>query len=383
MAVQQILTADDGGVWRLTRTDAGWDRLVIAPPGSWPCANPVRDLVAVSVVVPGRTEARSNIMLFGPDGHFAGGAYQSPAGAPPVIATRIPHYAMWSPTGETLSFVAAGSEGLSLYLSAADASMTADSIATGAPLFSAWNEDGETIAIHTGQELSLFRPADRSRMPISERAIGFRTPAFIGDRVLYARPQEPGVMICGYDAQTGQESEHGTFAGGVALGRAGRMLSVAVTSQPDSGVFDRLWLLDPSARDESSPSLVAKGPFVAAFWSPDASKAAIVFPTQSGDGRYAVRFVAEDGSPVAATEPFVPAVDFRTMLGFFDQYAYSHPLWSPGSDAFLAVGRVGDDGLAKSFANVAPDYVLLFAAAKGVPVERVCTAEHAFFAPAA
>lgn len=376
----RIVSADDEGVWRSTRQGDGiWRREVLAPPGMWPCANPVRDLVAVSVFQRARSDPRSSILLFGPNGHFAGTAYQSQAGVPPVIAPRIPHYAMWSPTGSVLSFVAPGADGLTLFLSDADSGMTADAVATGAPLFSAWDNAGTAIAIHAGQVLTLFRPEDRSSVPISERAVGFRTPVFLGGSVFYARAEPPGVVICSYDVETGAEREHGSFAGGVALARAaGGRLAVAVTSQPESGVFDRLWLVDVGA-GESSAARVTKGPFVAAFWAPDGTKVAVVAPTQSGDGRYAVRFHDADGSFVAATEGFVPAEDYRTMLGFFDQYAYSHALWSPDGGAFLGLGRLVDDGTAASFAATHRDYVLCFRAERGVPVERAGTAEQAFF----
>ena len=66
---------------------------------------------------------------------------------------------------------------------------------------------------------------------------------------------------------------------------------------------------------------------VAYFWSPDSSKIAYVtLVDPSGGLRWSVLDVASGvSSPLV---DFLPSPDQLTMFQFFDQYAYSHQLWS-------------------------------------------------------
>jgi hypothetical protein len=107
-----------------------------------------------------------------------------------------------------------------------------------------------------------------------------------------------------------------------------------------------------------------------------------VVPTQAGDGRYAVHVRDASGAFIAATEAVVPSQDFRTYLGFFDQYAISHRLWSPDGRAMLLAGRLPGDAIAWSFADRPNDYVWYWPTEPGVPLELISPGDNAFFAPA-
>jgi hypothetical protein len=127
---------------------------------------------------------------------------------------------------------------------------------------------------------------------------------------------------------------------------------------------------------------VAQGPFVAFFWAPAGDRIVLLVPAQTGDGRYCAQLLDESGHFVGASEAMVPSQDFRTVLGFFDQFTNSHHLWSPDGGAFLMAGRLaGGDMVSQAFGDPAGDYVLLWPAERGAPIEVVAPGDIGFFPP--
>jgi Tol biopolymer transport system component len=351
--------------------------------GLWPCWSPGGELIAVSRLETSGREPLATIDLLDFDGVALRTAHNHIPGAPPVIAPRVPHYVQWSPDGRTLSFVAPGSDALGLHLSDAGGAYSSDRIATGAPLFHSWSPDGRHIGIHAGANLSLFTLATRATTPIASDAIGFRVPVFAQGHLFFARPAPPGVSLMALRLdgdKPGGEWEAGRFGGGVVLQAVPGGVSVAMTREPDTGSFHELWVVRIDAND-ALPALVARGPFVAALWSPEGDRVALVIPTQMGDGRYSVQVRGRDGSFLAASEGFVPSQDFRTYLGFFDQYALSHHLWAPDGSALLMTGRLAGDAVSWSFADRQLDYVWYWPARRGTALDLVCSGDAAFFPP--
>ena len=379
---RRIVVVEPGGAVALLEEQGdGWSRVVLAAEGRWPAWSPTAGRVAFSVVKLEGDELRSSIETRDVAGADTGQAHLTPRGVPPVIAPRVPHYVCWSPDGQTLSFVAAAPGGLTLFLSDAGGAFSSDAVVSGAPLFPSWAPAGDWLAVHSGTELVLYEPATRVSRTVTEQALGFRTPAWVERTVYFCRPAAEGVTVEAHAVDSRSESTLLTVPGGAALAaRPGSAdLSVAVSNEPDSGIFDSLLLVDTSVPG-SRPRKIARGPFVAAFWAPSGEKVAIVVPTQIGDGRYAIHVRDAEGRPICASEGFYPGQDYRTLLGFFDQYALSHRLWSPGSDAFLSWGRAAGDGVASSFSDRVDDAVFLHPAAPGRPAERLCRADAAFFA---
>ena len=143
--------------------------------------------------------------------------------------------------------------------------------------------------------------------------------------------------------------------------------------------MDSCWVFDLAAGDSGRQAL--RGPFSAALWSPLGDRVALLVPTQMGDGRFAVRVHDADGAFSAATEAVVPSQDLRTYMNFFDQYARSHPVWSPDGSGLVACGRLPGDGVAWAFSDRQLDYVWYWPAKRGSPLELVGTGDSAFFAP--
>ena len=48
---------------------------------------------------------------------------------------------------------------------------------------------------------------------------------------------------------------------------------------------------------------------------------------------------------------FVPSRDQLTMFEFFDQYTYSHSLWSPDSKFLVFAGRIEEGGVSASLVS--------------------------------
>jgi len=383
-----VLVAErTGGIALYTPSDDAWARREIATRGRWPTWNPVSDVIAVSRLESEASGPTSTIELATITGDHVRTLHHSAPGIPPVIAPRLPHYALWSPGGDVLSYVAQSSYGLTLFLSEVNGAFTSDPIINGAPLFLAWCTDNNFLGVHAGEELAVVEvEGSRTTANVAHRALGFRTPAFSDDAniMAYALPAEPGVAIMRalFQGMNGREVHR--FDGGVALGfRPGtEQLTAAVPRRPDTGTFDELWSLD-LAHDLPPVSLLARGPFVAFFWAPSGDRVALVVPAQTGDGRYAVKVCDPEGRVVAVSEAVVPSPDYRLILGFFDQYMQSHHLWSADGQHFLLTGRLATDGASGSFGDPDGDYVMLWTPVSGEPMQLVTPGDAGFFRPLA
>jgi Tol biopolymer transport system component len=333
------------------------DRREVAIEGLWPCWSPDGGLIAASTLQAGGREVRGTIELLDGEGRALRTAHQALPGAPPVIAPRVPHYVYWAPGGATLAFVAPGPESLGLYLSDRHGAYSSDRIAAGAPIFFSWSPDARRIAIHAGADLSIYDVAGRTATPLASNAIGFRAPVFARDRLIYASPSPPGVVLVSVDAaDPGRRTELGTFEGGVVLQTVAGdppWVSVSLTREPDTGTFHELFLVDPAT---GARSAVAKGPYAAAIWSPRGDRAAVVVPGQMGDGRY-------------------------SLVVYDRAYLLSHALWSADGSAILCCGRLPGDAVSWSFADRQNDYVWYWPVERGSAFVRAAVGDSAFFRP--
>lgn len=384
--MDRIVVTERGGALVLAaRGEGGWTRTPLAASGRWPAWHPGGELLAASTVEAHGNEQRGFIAL----SSIAGGAsrllHDETAATSPLIGPRVPHYCYWSPRGDLLAYVARSGDTLALYVSHVNATFTAREILRGAPLFFDWSPDGAWIAVHEGPRLFLVETARfTATKVVGDDALGFRTPAFSDDGQLLAYATANGSAAEVWVTQPGDffsANPIRRYPGGAVLGfrPRSRELTVARAKQPDSGAFDELWIID--ADNPQRERRLARGPFVGFFWAPGGEKVALVVPTQSGDGRYAVHVRDPGGAFVAATEPILPAEDLRLLLAFFDQYARSHRLWAPDGSALLLAGRIGGDGVSSSWGDPEGDVVFSWAARRGAPLERVQNGEIGFYPP--
>lgn len=387
-----IAVAEPGRAVTLLRPAGdGWTVAPLAPSGAWPAWRPGHAEVALSVVHGAGDGQRSAIELVDLRGNRRRSLFESPAGADAAIAPNVPHYALWSPDGARLAFVAQGRAGLTLFVSEAEGPLIADPVQTGGPIFLAWSPDGRRLAVHAGVNLSLLELAEaRASRPLSAEARGFRAPAFSPDGALlaHATPDAGGEGVIVRVARTasGESAEPHRLPGGVALSfRPGaRTLTAAVTTRPSSGAFDEMWALDLDASGslEGPPRRLLRQPFVSAYWNPAGDALALVVPSSTGDGAVSLHARGADGAFLGASAPFMPSPDYRMLSGFFDQYGLSHRLWAPDGSGFLAGGRLYTDAPAAAFADGSHDAVLHWRPARGAPLEPIGEGGAGFFPPA-
>jgi hypothetical protein len=254
----------------------------------------------------------------------------------------------------------------------------------GAPLFFSWSPSGERLAVHTGQqELFLVDPDSNARERLTDEAMGFRTPSWSRDGALlaFAVPAEIGVAVFTTASDGWGREEAGRFPGGVVLTFLGHShtMSVAVTSQAGSAMFDALWLIHEGAQ----PVRIAGGPFASCHWSPDGRLAALLTPAHTPDRMFFVRIVDQSGRVLAETDRFVPSDDIQAHTAFSDQYALSHPIWAPDSSRLVVAGRGRGDAVTSAFGDPLGDEVWCWRPERGAPLAHVAPGAFAAFPPPA
>ena len=274
---------------------------------------------------------------------------------PPILmGPRLPHYALPSPEGGSGCYVVPDGRSLSLKV-VSPGSEEARALLSAAPVFAAWVGDSKWLLAHHGATLSAFHVESGEQRVLSNSASGFRTPACSqeGAFIAWAEVRDGAVHVMA--SQFGAEPvDVAQFGGGAALGfRPGtRRLFATVAESPETGVFSEVVALDLAG---GTPQRVLRGPIVALWWAPTGDRFTTLHPTYSGDGRFQLRIHTAEGTFVRATEGFIPSNDTATVVSFFDQYALSHPSWSPDGRWFGFAGRFQSDGPHPSYTGSAHD----------------------------
>jgi TolB protein len=300
----------------------------------------------------------------------------APQTAPPPIyrsADQPPFYLYWSPDSRQVTFLTAGADGLALRAAPAGGESAGVIVRRGSPFY--WDWSGETrIIIHVGGgttdafvgEMDLdgtnVAPADASpgrfQAPVVSTADRYRAYVVTGT--------DPAgeIIIAGASAATRQRIP---VRGATALGW--------------NHVADELAFIDPAGLAalplgplrvvdaiSGTVRLVLDGQVIAFYWAPDGrSIAALSLPGARNPpvaGRDGVVFAATGTTIQAnAADLRLTVVDaasstvrwqrsvrlsdtfLQQVLPYFDQYALSHRIWSPASDAFV-LPIVGADGVA-------------------------------------
>ena len=77
------------------------------------------------------------------------------------------------------------------------------------------------------------------------------------------------------------------------------------------------------------------------FWSPDATK--IIYSTRpNNNGIMSWILLDIINNTESELIKFIPSDEFYVMMAFFDQYAYSHSIWSPDSKSVVFSGNIVD-----------------------------------------
>ena len=282
--------------------------------------------------------------------------YVGEPGVAGLLAEGVVHYPLWSPDSTRVAFIVFTSQGLSLFLDDLTDSVGAALILDQGPLWMSWSPDSQYLLVHRGAAHFLVNTLEGIGVDeLGIRAVGYRVPAWKppGAIVTLASGDGPGrytiltaeIVADGLDVPQPITYLHEIgfplnpaflwSPSGELLALAGSTRVVIYLGLP-LFVYRDLALFSES---ETAPTILIQDNVMAYFWSPDGSKLAYVAPSQT-DGilRWTVLNVVNgDRWPLV---DFIPSRDQLMMFQFFDQYAYSHSLWSPDSRSLVFVGKL-------------------------------------------
>lgn len=301
---------------------------------TWPTWSPDGRFVALSRT-PGSGNALASLVLFDTEEGTERRLHETRPGSVPLIAGGAPHYALWSPTSEFLSFVAPRGPGRGLGLFATRPGGEPYEVSANAPLYHVWSPDGRYILVHRRGQLLLHDTRDRSTRDLDADSLRYRVPAFSpdGDRIAYV-VEEGGI---GRLVTSDLDGTHrvslmdvpgeAAFAWSPTDGRIA--VGVRTLSRPS---YDSLYVVDEDGTGSDEP--LVHGSMAAFYWPPDGSRLAYVAIGDLFEWHVAYPATRE----TKLLTPFIPTPDFLTHLQFFDQFAPSHLVWSPDSTKLVFAG---------------------------------------------
>lgn len=277
---------------------------------------------------------------------------------------RAPFYLYWSPNSTQIAFLANDPEaGIGLWLADRVHKDKARQISSGQPYYWQWLQNSAELFVHSGGEglaarLAFLKVEDgNSGANVAPPGV-FQAPGLSPSGAYLAFAEEMGsqhsqVVI---QARQGGDRQTAPYAGAVAMSWSPSSDQLAFISPPVPAPhhFGPLRLLDPETGDNRT---LTGRTVVAFFWSPDGRSIAYLAPAGSGNDSGAA---LPSKTTLASTQPqgqgllldlwlldvssgsqrllttFQPGELFlEQFLPYFDQYALSHRLWSPASDALL------------------------------------------------
>lgn len=279
-----------------------------------------------------------------------------------------PFYLYWSPDSQQISFLAnKPSAGLGLnLLDVADAASNRV-IATGSPVYWNWTQNSREILLHSDTQnearLVLIDQEGRDLVPEIPSPGYFQTPGISSNGRYWAFSQlKDGntSWLVIQDNQSGKRYEE-RHAGLLALSwspNADKLAYISSSLDDNSNAWGPLRLHDT---ETAETRILSSDLVLAFFWSPDGEKIAMltapfsqgfeneqqvknhkspqsakINPVQQNPHQFKLSVINVNSGAGLQIAEILPSITFMTQfIPFFDQYALSHRLWSPSSDALV------------------------------------------------
>ena len=353
---------------------------------AWPTWSPDGTKIAVSRVQVVNNQTEITIQVIDPaDGRVVTVYTNEAAG---LVASGAPHYLYWSPDSRFLGFLAAGGQGgLALLVKDTQSLTEAVEVETNAPLYFHWAPDGESMVVHAGEEIKLVsKPFGTSPRLSLGRSQGFRVPALSPDGTLVAYisdERREGEQATGYELLIGQagtpnEARRVLEVGGSSAfmwSPDGSELAVADRQDRSSLIFERIRVV---SADGASVRTIAEDQILSFFWSPAGDKIAWVGLAPE-DRLFEWVVASRTGESVRRLFKFQPSADFLIMLSFFDQYAYSHSLWSPDGTQLVVAGTQTAPLGSRNGQSPSGDLVFVLDVSGATPPKQIAAGSLAFW----
>lgn len=277
---------------------------------------------------------------------------------------QSPFYFYWAPNSNQIAILANHPTGLAVHLALANSNSPSSSslLATGQPFYWAWAPDSNQILIHSG-----------ANQPDAQLAFVDVEGQFLTDNLTQPGSfQAPGISASGnywsFTAENSDGQRHLVVQNGLGLPEK-QLPHIGSLAQSWSPAAEKLAFFSP-VKDETAffgplrlldlaigeTQLLTEQTVVAFFWSPDGEQIAYLtlhgldnieafVPAKSRRSQVAqnisipqldlwvVKVATQEVRLLASFEPTPLFVS--QFLPFFDQYALSHHLWSPASDAIV------------------------------------------------
>ena len=361
--VNRIAVVSADGQVSTMRRDGSGERAISDDEGffTWPTWSPDGRSIAYSGVVENADgELVTTLFLHESDSGASRILYESAPGFAGLLAEGVVHYPLWSPDGNKIAFIAATEErGLTLFLDDVRDSEEPVYVLDRGPLWMSWSSDSSKLAVHRAESHFVVTAHETTTVsPTTLRSRAYRVPAWVPgvDEFNFVRGiSGPYFAISSVSpSNAGSERLLAEVGANAAFlwSADGSHLAVADEVRPVLYgntvlfVYRQLRVLDAEAFEAKSK---LNENVVAFFWSPDSSK--IAYATLSGPSggmQWKLLDIASD--TVSPLVKFRPSSDQLTMFQFFDQYAYSHQLWSPDSRYLIFAGALNDVAVTAGYA---------------------------------
>lgn len=269
-------------------------------------------------------------------------------------APVAPFYYLWSPDGSVLAFLGSSPTGDGIRLGLADPGEgTAWEIDGGRPYYLDWHPEGQSLAVHVGEEELALVDLEGASEPVGITPGPFQAPEWLPDGRLVVIASSGPDTVAALDGPLVQAGTRQLVivdaAGSVevvadlegfgAFTVSPDGASIAYTDTP-GGVGLSLGPLRVVATEGGEPFEVSGEQVVFYQWSPPGDR--LLFASLDREAGL-LRPQVWDGDGYAEYPGFQPTAVFSSQyLPFWDQFVRGLSLWSPDGTAFAYAAADGD-----------------------------------------